>query len=93
MCMRRSLFALAAVLASPKRCARRTAIRRASTSERRRQPQELAQFFAIPPDGAGCRTGSGTNAGGQKVYADSCAAMSRRQASRQYRRRASAATS
>src|SRR6266851_6266922 len=35
--------------------------------------QELAQFFAIPPDGRGLPSGKGTYAAGQKVYADSCA--------------------
>src|SRR6266852_8948011 len=36
-------------------------------------PQDLAQFYAIPPDGRGLPPGKGTYAEGQKVYADSCA--------------------
>jgi mono/diheme cytochrome c family protein len=36
-------------------------------------PQDLAQFFAIPPDGRGLPPGKGTYVAGQKVYADSCA--------------------
>ena len=35
--------------------------------------QDLAQVFAIPPDGRGLPPGRGTYAEGQKVYADSCA--------------------
>ncbi len=37
-------------------------------------PQDLAKFFAIPPDGAGLPPGSGTPTAGEKVYADNCAA-------------------
>jgi S-disulfanyl-L-cysteine oxidoreductase SoxD len=36
--------------------------------------QDLAQVFAIPPDGRGLPPGKGTYAQGQKIYADSCAA-------------------
>ncbi len=36
--------------------------------------EELAKFFAIPPDGRGLPAGSGTAARGAKVYADTCAA-------------------
>src|SRR5215468_3864059 len=36
-------------------------------------PQDLAQLFAIPPDGRGLPPGKGTYAEGEKVYADSCA--------------------
>jgi mono/diheme cytochrome c family protein len=36
--------------------------------------QELAKFFAIPPNGAGLPPGSGTAAAGAKVFADNCAA-------------------
>src|SRR6516162_1233785 len=36
-------------------------------------PQDLAQLFAIPPDGRGLPPGKGTYAQGEKVYADSCA--------------------
>jgi len=36
--------------------------------------QELAQFYAIPPDGRGLPPGRGSAAAGQKVYADYCAA-------------------
>jgi cytochrome c len=36
-------------------------------------PQELAELFAIPPDGRGLPPGKGTYAQGEKVYADSCA--------------------
>src|SRR5437879_3236938 len=35
--------------------------------------QDLAQVFAIPPDGRGLPPGRGTYEAGQKVYADSCA--------------------
>jgi cytochrome c len=37
-------------------------------------PEELAKYFSIPPDGRGLPPGSGTAAGGAKIYADSCAA-------------------
>jgi mono/diheme cytochrome c family protein len=37
-------------------------------------PQELARFFAIPPDGEGLPPGSGTAAAGAKVYANNCSA-------------------
>jgi cytochrome c len=37
-------------------------------------PQELAKFFSIPPDGTGLPPGSGTPAAGAKVFADNCAA-------------------
>ena len=37
-------------------------------------PQELARFFAIPPDGRSLPLGKGTYAAGQKVYAETCAA-------------------
>ncbi len=37
-------------------------------------PQELAKFFAIPPDGKGLPPGKGSYAEGQKVYAETCAA-------------------
>jgi mono/diheme cytochrome c family protein len=36
--------------------------------------EDLAKFFAIPPDGRGLPSGSGTGAKGAKVYADNCAA-------------------
>ena len=36
--------------------------------------EELAAFFAIPPDGAGLPSGSGDAAKGGTVYADKCAA-------------------
>jgi S-disulfanyl-L-cysteine oxidoreductase SoxD len=37
-------------------------------------PQDLAKYFAIPPDGAGLPPGSGTAAEGAKVYAEHCSA-------------------
>jgi cytochrome c len=37
-------------------------------------PQDLAAFFAIPPDGAGLPPGSGDAAKGARVYAEKCAA-------------------
>ena len=37
-------------------------------------PQELAKFFAIPPDGSGLPPGGGTAAEGAKVYAANCSA-------------------
>jgi S-disulfanyl-L-cysteine oxidoreductase SoxD len=36
--------------------------------------QELARFYAIPPDGRGLPPGKGTYAQGQTVYAQSCVA-------------------
>jgi S-disulfanyl-L-cysteine oxidoreductase SoxD len=36
--------------------------------------QELAKFFAIPPDGKGLPLGSGTADVGAKIYANNCAA-------------------
>ena len=36
-------------------------------------PQELAKFFAIPPDGAGLPPGKGTHAEGKAVFAETCA--------------------
>jgi mono/diheme cytochrome c family protein len=35
---------------------------------------DLAQFFAIPPDGRGLPAGKGTYAEGERLYAESCAA-------------------
>jgi mono/diheme cytochrome c family protein len=35
---------------------------------------DLAQFFAIPPDGRGLPAGKGTYADGQRLYAETCAA-------------------
>ncbi len=35
--------------------------------------QELSQFFAIPPDGAGLPDGKGSVADGQKIFAEKCA--------------------
>lgn len=37
-------------------------------------PQDLAGYFAIPPDGRGLPSGSGSAAAGAKVFAESCAA-------------------
>lgn len=36
-------------------------------------PEDLLEFFSIPPDGAGLPEGSGTAAQGKEVYAVSCA--------------------
>src|SRR5947209_19451582 len=36
-------------------------------------PQELSQFYSIPPDGRGLPPGKGTYEEGQKIYADTCA--------------------
>jgi S-disulfanyl-L-cysteine oxidoreductase SoxD len=36
--------------------------------------EELAKFFAIPPDGAGLPPGKGTHDQGQQIYAETCAA-------------------
>ena len=36
-------------------------------------PQELAKFFAIPPDGAGLPPGKGTHDQGKQIFADNCA--------------------
>jgi len=37
-------------------------------------PQDLAKYFAIPPDGRGLPPGGGTAAAGAKVFAENCAA-------------------
>ena len=37
-------------------------------------PQELAAFFAIPPDGSGLPPGKGSYEEGKKVYAETCVA-------------------
>ena len=37
-------------------------------------PQDLAKYFAIPPDGRGLPPGAGTAAVGAKVFAENCAA-------------------
>lgn len=37
-------------------------------------PQDLAKYFAIPPDGRGLPSGSGTATTGAKVFAENCAA-------------------
>jgi S-disulfanyl-L-cysteine oxidoreductase SoxD len=37
-------------------------------------PQDLAKYFAIPPDGTGLPPGSGTAAEGAKVYSENCSA-------------------
>jgi S-disulfanyl-L-cysteine oxidoreductase SoxD len=37
-------------------------------------PQDLAQYFSIPPDGRGLPAGSGNAAAGAKIFAESCAA-------------------
>ena len=73
MCTRKSAFALAAALLL-------TATARAQDGYPLRldigaapSAQELAQFFAIAPDGRGLPPGRGSYAAGQKVYADSCA--------------------
>src|SRR3954447_24057317 len=73
MCTRKSAFALAAALLL-------TATARAQDGYPLRldigaapSAQEPAQFFAIAPDGRGLPPGRGSYAGGQKVYADSCA--------------------
>src|SRR5579864_2748495 len=36
-------------------------------------PQELAKFFAIPPDGTGLPPGKGTHDQGKAVFAENCA--------------------
>jgi len=36
-------------------------------------PQDLAKYFAIPPDGRGLPPGSGTATKGAKLFADQCA--------------------
>src|SRR3954462_5864054 len=73
MCTRKSAFALAAALLL-------TATARAQDGYPLRldigaapSAQELAQFFAIAPDGRGLPPGRGSYAAGQKVYVDSCA--------------------
>jgi S-disulfanyl-L-cysteine oxidoreductase SoxD len=37
-------------------------------------PQDVAKYFAIPPDGRGLPSGSGTATTGAKVFAENCAA-------------------
>jgi S-disulfanyl-L-cysteine oxidoreductase SoxD len=67
------IFALAAVLALTQTVAAQRGYPMRLDIGTAATPQELAQFFAIPPDGRGLTPGKGTYAEGQKVYADSCA--------------------
>jgi S-disulfanyl-L-cysteine oxidoreductase SoxD len=66
----RPIFALAAVLALTQAVSAQQMHDFGTTPSR----QELARFFAIPPDGRGLPVGKGTYAAGQKVYAETCAA-------------------
>jgi S-disulfanyl-L-cysteine oxidoreductase SoxD len=66
----RPIFALAAVLALTQAVSAQQMHDFGTTPS----PQELARFFAIPPDGRGLPVGKGTYAAGQKVYAETCAA-------------------
>jgi len=66
----RPIFALAAVLALTQAVSAQQMHDFGTTPS----PQELARFFAIPPDGRGLPVGKGTYAAGQKVYAEICAA-------------------
>jgi S-disulfanyl-L-cysteine oxidoreductase SoxD len=66
----RPIFALAAVLALTQAVSAQQMHDFGTTPS----PQELARFFAIPPDGRGLPVGKGTYAVGQKVYAEICAA-------------------
>jgi S-disulfanyl-L-cysteine oxidoreductase SoxD len=69
----RPIFAIAAVLALTQTvCAQQGYPDRVNVGTAP-SAQELASFFAIPPDGRGLPPGKGTYEAGQKIYADSCA--------------------
>src|SRR5437588_8983654 len=74
MCMRRSAFALAAALVLTATASAQDGYPLRLDIGAAPSVQELAQFFAIAPDGRGLPQGRGSYAAGQKVYADSCAA-------------------
>jgi S-disulfanyl-L-cysteine oxidoreductase SoxD len=69
----RQVFALAAVLVLTQTVAAQEGYPVRLNLGTAPSPQDLAQFFTIPPDGRGLPPGKGTYAAGQKVYADSCA--------------------
>jgi S-disulfanyl-L-cysteine oxidoreductase SoxD len=69
----KAIFALAAVLALTKTVCAQQGYPAHIDIGTAPSPQELARFFAIPPDGRGLPPGSGTYTGGQKVYAETCA--------------------
>jgi S-disulfanyl-L-cysteine oxidoreductase SoxD len=73
MCTLRPLFALAALLALTQAVRAQDGYPARFDIGTAPSPQELAQFYAIAPDGRGLPPGKGTYAEGQKVYADSCA--------------------
>jgi mono/diheme cytochrome c family protein len=73
MCMLRPLFALAAVLALTQAVRAQDGYPARPNIGTAPSPQEMAQFYAIAPDGRGLPAGKGTYAEGQKVYAESCA--------------------
>jgi cytochrome c len=70
----KSIFALAAMLALTQAVGAQQANPRHHDIGMIPSPQELARFFAVPPDGRGLPVGKGTYAAGQKVYAETCAA-------------------
>jgi S-disulfanyl-L-cysteine oxidoreductase SoxD len=74
MCTPRPIFALAAMLALMQAVCAQQAYPPQHDIGTTPSPQELARFFAIPPDGRGLPVGKGTYAAGQKVYAEICAA-------------------
>jgi mono/diheme cytochrome c family protein len=73
MSMLNPIFALAAVLALTQTVGAQQGYPERLDIGTAPSPQDLAQVFAIPPDGRGLPPGKGTYAAGQKVYADTCA--------------------
>ena len=71
--MPRFLSALAALLALTASVAAQPSSSTALGLGQPATPQELSQFFAIPPDGAGLPDGRGTAADGKAIFADTCA--------------------
>jgi cytochrome c5 len=73
MCTLRLLIALAAVLTLTETvCAQQTYPSRLDIGTTP-TAQELARFFAIPPDGRGLPQARGSYSDGEKIYAESCA--------------------
>jgi len=74
MCTHRSILAAAAVLALAQAGAAQEGYPLRLDLGTTPSQQELARFYAIPPNGRGLPPGKGTYAQGQKVYAESCVA-------------------
>src|SRR5262249_60768818 len=77
MCTLRTILALTAVLALTQAVAAQQGYPVRFDLGTTPTPQDLAELFAIPPDGRGLPPGKGTYAQGEKVYADSCAVCHR----------------